>query len=85
MATLSDLPNIGAILEKQLNAVRVFTGEELRTLGSRETWLRIQHIDSSACIHRLLALEGAVRGVRKTLLPPDVKDELREFYRQHKI
>ena len=60
------------------------TAEALRQLGSREAWLRIQAIDESACIHRLLALEGAIRGVRKAELPEDVRAELREFYRRHK-
>lgn len=38
----------------------------------------------SACIHRLMALEGAVRGVKKTMLPDEVKADLREFYQSHK-
>ncbi len=47
-------------------------------------WLKIQKIDESACIHRLLALEGAVRGLKKTDIPPERKAELKEFYKIHK-
>lgn len=85
MGELSALPNIGDAVEAQLNAVGVFTCGELRSLGSREAWLRIQRIDSSACIHRLLALEGAIRGVKKTDFPPEVKAELRTFYIAHRL
>ncbi|WP_091234038.1 TfoX/Sxy family DNA transformation protein [Anaerobium acetethylicum] len=35
-------------------------------------------------MNRLYALEGAIRGIRKTLLPDERKAELREFYKWHK-
>jgi len=84
MGALSKLPNIGIIVEEQLNAAGIRTFEELKALGSREAWLRIQKIDDSACIHRLMALEGAVRGVKKSELPPEVKGSLKIFYNEHK-
>lgn len=84
MGELAKLSNIGSTVERQLEQVGICTAEALRQLGSREAWLRIQAIDESACIHRLLALEGAIRGVRKTELPEDVRAELREFYHRHK-
>ena len=43
-----------------------------------------KEVDSSACIHRLLALEGALQGVKKTMLPEEKKKELKEFYDWHK-
>ncbi|MDD3410628.1 MAG: TfoX/Sxy family protein [Eubacteriales bacterium] len=82
---LSDLPNIGKVVEEQLHTVGVDTPEELARLGSREAWLRIQRVDSSACIHRLLALEGAIQGVKKTELPPETRRQLKAFYEEHKI
>lgn len=84
MEKLSDLPNIGKDTEQQLHAVGIDTPEQLRRLGAEQAWLQIREIDESACIHRLLGLEGAVRGVKKTLLPEERKAQLREFYRQHK-
>ncbi|MCI8327916.1 MAG: TfoX/Sxy family protein [Lachnospiraceae bacterium] len=80
MGELSKLPNIGKVLEEQLHAVGVTTCQELEQLGAEATWLKIQEIDSSACIHRLLALEGAIRGVKKTEIPGNRKAELKEFY-----
>lgn len=85
MGELSELPNIGKVVEEQLNKVGIYTAEELKTVGAKEAWLRIQAIDESACIHRLLALEGAIEGVKKTALPAEVKADLKSFYEEHKI
>lgn len=84
METLSQLPNIGKEVERQLNQVGIHTYEDLQALGAEAAWLKIQEIDESACIHRLLALEGAIMGVRKTLLPEQRKVELKDFYRCHR-
>lgn len=85
MKPLETLPNIGPKLSEQLETVGIRTAEALRDAGAEEAWLRIQRIDASACIHRLLALEGALRGVRKAELPTERKAALREFYRQHQL
>ena len=84
MGELAKLVNIGKVVEQQLEAVDVTTPQQLMELGSREAWLRIQAIDSSACYNRLCALEGAIRGVRWHDLPQDVKQELKEFYQAHR-
>lgn len=85
MGELSKLPNIGEKVEEQLNAVNIFTYEDLKKLGAEKSWLMIQGIDPSACIHRLLALEGALQGVPKKLLPEERKAELKKFYEEHKL
>ena len=79
MASLRNLPNIGKILEEQLESIGIRTPDELRT-----AWMRIQAIDASACYNRLCALEGTIRGVRWHDLPLDVKEDLLAFYRAHK-
>lgn len=84
MAELSKLPNIGKVLEEQLNKVGITTVSELKEIGSKEAWLKIQKIDESACIHRLMALEGAIQGVKKTMLTDEVKVDLKKFYQEHK-
>ena len=76
MGELSKLPNIGKAMEAQLIQVGIETPEAL---------LKIQEIDPSACIHRLLALEGAIQGVKKTGLPDAVKADLKAFYQAHKL
>ena len=58
--------------------------DKLKQMGSKSAWLKIQEIDESACIHRLLALEGAIQGVKKTMLSDEVKADLKEFYQWHR-
>ncbi|MCH4198723.1 MAG: TfoX/Sxy family protein [Clostridium tyrobutyricum] len=84
MGELSKLPNIGREVERQLNEVGIFTYGELKDIGAEQAWLKIQEIDISACIHRLLALEGAIYGVKKTALPQERRAELKNFYNWHK-
>ena len=84
MTELSRLPNIGKVVEAQLNEVGISTEADLKAVGSKQAWLRILAIDDSACINRLMALEGAVRGVKKSTLFDEVKTELKKFYREHK-
>lgn len=80
MTKLSDMPNIGKELERQLNGVGVNTPDQLIKLGSKEAFLSIKSMDSSACINRLYALEGAVLNIRWHYLPQDIKNELKSFY-----
>lgn len=84
MGELSKLPNIGKVVEEQLNQVGITTVDQLIDLGSKEAWLRIKEIDDSACIQRLQGLEGAVQGIRKKELSEETKKDLKEFYQQHK-
>ena len=84
MGELTALPNIAEKLEQQLADAGIFTIEQLRNTGSREAWLRILANDSSACIMRLSALEGAIQGVRWHYLDDETKASLKQFYREHK-
>ena len=84
MGELAKLPNIGKVVEEQLNQVGICTEDDLKSAGAKQAWLEIQKIDESACIHRLMALEGAIRGVKKTALPEEVKKDLKEFYQWNK-
>ena len=85
MGELSKLPNIGKVVEEQLNKVGINTAKKLKELGAERAWLEIQKIDESACFHRLLALEGAIYGVKKTLISDERKAELKKFYNKNKI
>ena len=84
MGELSKLPNIGKTVEAQLVKVGINSVDDLRKIGAKEAWLKIQEIDESACINRLMALEGAVEGVKKTMLTDEVKADLKEFYQRNK-
>lgn len=80
MSNLSNLPNIGKVLEEQLVKVGINTEAELKRSGSKEAWLNIRGIDKSACYNRLCALEGAIQGIRWHSLSDEVKKDLKEFY-----
>lgn len=84
MGELSKLPNIGKIVEEQLIRVGIDSADELKKIGAKAAWLKIQEIDESACINRLMALEGAVEGVKKNMLSDEVKTDLKEFYWKNK-
>lgn len=79
-AELTSLPNVGIEMKKQLNAIGINTPEDLVATGSREAWLRIRAIDSSACYNRLCGLEGAIQGIRWHYLDDELKKELKSFY-----
>lgn len=83
MGELATLPNIGPVVEGQLEAVGITTADELRRVGACEAWLRILAQDPSACINRLCGLEGAVQGMRWHQLPATTKAELKTFYKKH--
>lgn len=82
MGELSKLPNIGKKLEEQLNEVGIESYDDLANIGSKEAWLKIKEIDESACINRLMALEGAIQNIRWHNLSDDDKRNLKEFYQQ---
>jgi len=84
MGELQKLSNIGKELEKQLNEVDIFTYDDLVNIGSQEAWLKIKAIDSSACINRLMALEGAIQNIRWHNLSDNEKKQLKDFYEKNK-
>ena len=84
MGELSKLPNIGKVVEKQLNDVGINTADELIDIGSKEAWLRIKEVDESACLNRLMALEGAIQNIRWHNLSEEDKKNLKDFYNLQK-
>lgn len=79
MGKLIHLPNIDRELECKLEESGVTTPEELIMKGSRNIFVKIKSIDSSANFDMLLALEGAVRGVLTNELPSSEVEELKTF------
>lgn len=80
MGKLTDLKNIGKKLEEQLLFAGIDTPEELAAVGSKDAWSKILAFDSSACINRLYALQGAIDGIDRFSLSEEKKCELKEFY-----
>ena len=84
MNELQKLCNIGPEIAKQLVEAGIHTYDDLANIGSCEAWLRIKAIDPSACVNRLMSLEGAIQNIRwHNLLEAD-KVRLKEFYKENK-
>lgn len=79
---LSELPNIGEVLAQRLIEVGVETVEDLKSLGSENTFIRLKTVDEGACINELLALEGAIQGIRWHNLDEARKEELKVFQKR---
>ncbi|TAM56881.1 MAG: hypothetical protein EPN50_09875 [Chloroflexota bacterium] len=74
--------NIGPGLARDLTAVGVADLEALTVLGAVAAWRRLRLSGSrAASLRDLYALEGAIRGVRGTMLEEGVKARLREAAR----
>ncbi len=84
MGELSKLHNIGKTVEEQLVNVGIASVDELIKIGAKAAWLRIQELDESACINRLMALEGAIQECKKTMLPDGITADLKAFYERNK-
>ena len=76
---LSELPNIGPKLESLLVEHGISTPEDLRTLGAVETCRRLR-FQGEDCVNKLLALEGAIRGIRWHDIPREEREALRRRF-----
>ncbi|OTA14959.1 DNA transformation protein tfoX [Xenorhabdus vietnamensis] len=73
---LKDLPNLGIVLERQLWKVGISKVEELRMLGAKATYLKLQQHRKKTNVSLLLALAGAIEGCHVAVLPEKIRDEL---------
>lgn len=78
---MTDMPNIGTVLSYNLTKAGIGSPDELRALGAELAFIRLRAVDPGACMHALLALEGAVQGIRKFGIDPARKQELNDFYK----
>lgn len=71
--------NIGVVLAAGLRGVQIDTLDALRSLGAVAAWKRLRATEPALATPRtLLALEGAIRGVRWTALSDAERQELGE-------
>ena len=73
---------LGKTMEKKLHSVGIHSAEELRALGSRQACVRLKAQYPGTCVVILYYLEAALRGVGIKQLEPDVKAELKTWFRQ---
>lgn len=82
MTELSNLPNIGIVLEENLRKIGVTTEEQFKEKGTKQIFFEIrQKVDSGACLHMLYGIEGARKGKPVQALTKEEKEKLKQFYR----
>jgi DNA transformation protein and related proteins len=80
LKNLSTLPNIGDVLAEKLASVEIRSYEDLLSLGSVETVLRIADTSDAGCYNMLYALEGAIREIRWHAIPKDERIKLKDEF-----
>ena len=81
MSTLSDLPNVGKVLEDNLRKINIEPPEQLRQIGAEEAFFRIRMVvDPGAWLHMLYGIQGAIEGIPDKFLSDQTKERLRLFY-----
>ncbi|MDO7785903.1 TfoX/Sxy family protein [Desulforamulus aquiferis] len=80
MSDLTNLPNIGKIMEKRLAAVGINDVESLRKIGSKEAFIKLRMLEGDTCFSSLCGLEGAVQGIRWHNLNAKTKEDLKKFF-----
>jgi DNA transformation protein and related proteins len=76
MTPLRDMRNIGRVTAAELEASGIADGETLRALGSVGAALRLRSAGYEVCRSKLAGLEGAIRGVKWSLVPPEARAAL---------
>ena len=77
MAELSSLKNIGKEIERKLKTIGINSAEELKKIGSKDTWFRLKLKYPEICLVHLYTLEGAIRDIEYNQLSEETKRELK--------
>lgn len=84
MAELTSLKNIGKEIEKKLKSIGINSAEELKKVGSKDTWFRLKLKYPEICLVHLYTLEGAITNIEYNHLSDKTKKELKQFTNQWK-
>lgn len=64
---------------KKLKTIGISSAEELKEIGSRETWFRLKLKYPEICLVHLYTLEGAISDTEYNKLPEETKKDLKAF------
>lgn len=79
MTELISMINIGKELERKLKIIGIKSAEELKQLGSKETFFRLKQRFPEICLVHLYTLEGAITNTKFNELSEETKKDLKEF------
>ncbi|WP_127958994.1 TfoX/Sxy family protein [Serratia microhaemolytica] len=82
---LKDLPNIDATTVRWLWRVDIKNSYELRLLGAKNSFLRLQTLPKKPGLKTLLELAGALSGYHPEVLPPTQREELTEWFKNLQV
>jgi len=86
MNELRQLPNLGPALTRELVAAGVDSPARLHALGAAAAWERVRKVNAERdCASSLLALEGALRGVRWTQIDQSERDRISAYARARRL
>lgn len=81
MSRLIELPNIGTTMEQRLMNVGIGSAEELKSIGSKEAFIRLRKLEGDTCLSALCGLEGAIQDTRWHHLSKETKEDLKAFFK----
>lgn len=76
----TSLPNIGQVLSQRLQEAEIKSISQMQEMGAEKVFIRLKTIDTTACIHELYAIAGAIEGIRWHQMSKERKAELKEFF-----
>jgi len=76
---LTAMKNIGIEMKRKLNTINIYSAEELKDIGSKETFFRLKLKYPSICLVHLYTLQGAIDNIAFNMLSSEVKNELKDF------
>ncbi len=79
MTELTSMRNIGKELERKLKIIGINSAEDLKRLGSKETFFRLKQRFPEICLVHLYTLEGAITNTNFNELSEETKKDLKEF------
>lgn len=79
MTELTSMRNIGKEIERKLKIIGVNSAEDLKKLGSKETFFQLKQRFPEVCLVHLYTLEGAITDTNFNELSEETKRDLKEF------
>ncbi len=79
MVELTSMKNIGKELERKLKIIGINSADDLKILGSKETFLRLKQRFPEVCLVHLYTLEGAITNTEFNKLSEETKVDLKKF------
>ncbi len=82
MVELTSMKNIGKELERKLKIIGINSADDLKILGSKETFLRLKQRFPEVCLVHLYTLEGAITNTEFNKLSEETKVDLKKFIKK---